>query len=387
MTRDYLTPDQSEAVAGQDGVEGLEVSGAASPAVTRASGGDTLGLGAGVVGTARVTGLGANASLGEASDTTLSVVDGGTEGADGTTVDTGGGTGAADAGSNGGNSASGDGKVTLAVAVNGSGEGVSAGSADVGHVAAGEDGAGEGSKGGTAGGGSRSTSTTAVASSDEAGGDREANGASGASVDEVGVATTDGDEGLRHLLNGANLKLALGETDLSGQSLGMGGAVSKRLQDELVGLDVDVVGSDAGCGAGLETLNVQVVKSQLSLLKLREAVGQDSGDGASSGHLLGQGLVSDTDVDGLAVIGHPSTGEGVTDGAAKLLDDVGGLDLTGDTSSGLLGVQAQVALHGLENLGVEAFGSLSGCTVGNGQGDCQEGEEFGELHVGKRKRR
>ena len=88
-----LTLDESETVSGKNLVDGLEVSHTAALAVTRATGGDTLGLGTRVERTARVTGLGADIGLGEASDTALGVAHGRTNGADGVAVDTGGGAG------------------------------------------------------------------------------------------------------------------------------------------------------------------------------------------------------------------------------------------------------------------------------------------------------
>ncbi|CAH0046935.1 unnamed protein product [Clonostachys solani] len=89
-----------------------------------------------------------------------------------------------------------------------------------------------------------------------------------------------------------------------------------------------------------------VVKRQLGLFKLGEAVGQDHRSGTSGGHLSSQGLVSDTDIDGVSIVGNPSAGELSTHGVAQLVNDIGSLKLPGNTSSGLLGIQAQVPLHG-----------------------------------------
>lgn len=384
-TTSRLTPDQGKAVGREDLVDGLEVGGTAAGAVAGASRGDTLGLGAGVEGPTRVTGLGADVGLGEAGDTALGIGDRGAQGADGTAVDAGGGAGAADAGAGGGRGAAGDGLVARAVAVDGAAEGGPADGADVAHVgAAGEDRAGEGSERGTAAGGGGAAGATAVAGRDETSGDREAERASESSVDDVGVTTDDRGEGGGHRVNGLHLELGGGEADLSGQRLGVGSAVGESLNDELVGGDVDVVRGNASGGRvrggeGLGLLDVDVVKSQLSVLKLGEAAGDDNRVGASGGHLGGQGGVSDGDVD--HVLGDPSAGERVTGRGAQQLDDLGGLDVPGDTSSGLLGVQSQVALHGGEDLRVEAVRSLGGGTVGNGQDGCQEGEEPEELHV------
>lgn len=381
----HLTPDQGEAVGGQNLVDGLEVGGTAGGAVARATGGDTLGLAAGVERSTRVTGLSADVGLGEAGDTALSVVNGGTQGADGTTVDAGGGARAADAAADGGGGGAGDGDVGATVCVDDALEGGAADGADVAHVSgAGEDGAGEGSEGRAAGGGGRAARGTTVAGRDETGGDSEADGAASSRVDVVWVTTADSGEGGGHALDGDNLELTLDETDLGGQGLGMGGAASKSLDDELVGGDIDEVGGDArggglrGEGAGL--LDVQVVKSLLSLLKLAEAVGSDNGGGASSGHISDQGLVSDGNVDGV-VLGDPSTGERVAGQGADRLDDLAGGDVPGDASMSLLGIKAQVALHGGQDLGVEVLRGLCGRTVDDGQDGGQETEKLNELHV------
>lgn len=225
-----------------------------------------------------------------------------------------------------------------------------------------------------------------MAGRDEASGDREADGAPSSAVDVVGVAAADGGESGRHHVNCLDLELAGDEPDLSGQGLGVGGAVGEGLKDELVGGDVDVVRSDARGGRvgtsseGAGLLDVDVVERRLGLLKLAEAVGHDSRGGASSGHIGDQGLVSDGDVES-AVLGSPGAGERGTRHALQLLDGVGGSDVPGDTGMSLLGVQPQVALHGGEDLRVEAVRGLRGGTVGDGQDGCQEGEELDELHV------
>lgn len=354
-----LTPDQSEAVGGQNLVDGLEVGGTAGGAVARATGGDTLGLATSVERSTRVTGLSADVGLGEAGDTTLSVVNGGAEGADGAAVDAGGGAGAADAAADGGGGAAGDGDVGAAVGVDDTLEGGAADGADVAHVGgAGEDGAGEGSEGGAAGGGGGAAGGATVAGRDETGGDCEADGAASSRVDVVWVTAADSGEGGGHALNGDDLELTLDETNLGGQGLGVGSAAGKSLDDELVGGDIDEVGGDArggglrGEGAGL--LDVQVVKSLLSLLELAEAGGNDNWGGASSSDIGGQGSVSDGDVDAV-VLGDPSTGERVARQGADRLDDLAGGDVPGDASMSLLGIKAQVALHGGQDLGVEVL--------------------------------
>lgn len=385
----YLSSDQGEAVGGQDLINGLEVGRAAAGAVTGASRGDTLGLGTGVEGSARVAGLGAHVGLGKTGDTALGVVDGRAQGADRAAVDTGGRAGAADAGSGGGRGAARDGQGAGAVAVDVAPEGGPADSADVAHVgAAWEDRGGEGSKRRTAhggAGGDRSTGAAAVAGRDEASRDGEADGAPRAVGDDVGVAALDRGDGGWHRLNGLHRELGRLEADLRGQRLGVGGAVGERLDDELVGGNIDVVRRDARVGrgrvAGLELADVQVVKGQLGVLKLVEAVGHYRHGGAGSGHLVGQGCVSDTDVDRGAVLGDPSAGERGTSRGAQLLDDIGGSDLPGDTSSGLLSVQPQVALHGGQDLRVKLVCGRRGGTVGKGQDGCQDGEVLGELHV------
>lgn len=323
--------------------------------------------------------------MGEAGDTSFGVVDRRAQRANCAAEDTGGGAGTADAGSDAGRGAARHRQVTRAIAVDGATEGGSTDSADVAHVgAAREDRTREGAQRRTAGGGDRRTRGTTVASRNEARRDREADRAPEALVDDVGTAALDRGEGGRHRLNCFHLELGRGEPDLRGQRLGMGGAAGESLNDELVGGDIDVVRCNARLGRargeGLRLGDIHVVKRQLGLFKLGEAVGHDYRRGASSGYLGGQGFVSDTDIERGAVLGDPSAGERVARRAAQLLDDLGGLEVPGDTSSGLLGVQPQVALHGVQDLRVEAGRGLRGCTVGKGQDDCQEGEESSELH-------
>ncbi|CAH0046936.1 unnamed protein product [Clonostachys solani] len=102
----------------------------------RTTSGDTLSLGAGVVRTAGVAGLGADTGLGEAGDTSLGVADGNTEGANGAAVDTSGRAGAADAGSNRRGGATRHREATAAVVVDVTPEGGSTDSADEAHVGA-----------------------------------------------------------------------------------------------------------------------------------------------------------------------------------------------------------------------------------------------------------
>ncbi|CAI6050261.1 unnamed protein product [Clonostachys chloroleuca] len=313
--------------------------------------GDTLSLGAGVVGTARVAGLGAHVGLGEAGDTSLGVADGNTKSADGAAVDTSSRAGAADAGSNRRRGAARHRESTAAVVVDVTREGGSTDSADVAHVStAWEDRAREGSKGRTSGVGGRSTYAAAVTSRNKAGSNGKANRAASALVDVVGVAALDRGESCGHGINHAHFELRGSEPNLCGELLGMGGTVCQCLQDELVGHNINIVRSNARPGGGgvesTRLVNIDVVKRQLGLFKLGEAVGQDDRSGTSSSHFSGQGLVSDTDIDGVSIIGNPSTGELSTHGVAKLVNDFGSLDLPGDTSSSLLGIQAQVPLHG-----------------------------------------
>lgn len=165
----------------------------------------------------------------------------------------------------------------------------------------------------------------------------------------------------------------------------MAGAAGESLDDELVGGNVDVVGGNANRGGvggeGLGLSNVDAVKSLLGVLELGEAVGHSDGGGTGIGDLSSQGCVGDGDVDRGAISGDPGAGKGVGSRGLELLNEISGGDLAGNTGSSLLGVQTQVTLHGLQNLGVEVGRSLGGSTVGNGQDDCQEGEELGQLHV------
>lgn len=135
-----LTTGQGETVGGQDLVNGLEVGNSTAGAVTRASRGDTLGLGARVPGTSRVTGLSADIGLSKTSNAALRVVDSGAESANSSAVDTGGGSRAANASSDGGSSAARNSDGTAGVVVDGARECVPAAATDVAVVtASGED--------------------------------------------------------------------------------------------------------------------------------------------------------------------------------------------------------------------------------------------------------
>lgn len=376
--RGYLTTGQSKAVGGKDLVYGLEVGGSTALAVTRSSRGDTLGLGARVPGASRVSGLGADVGLSEASDTALGVVDGGTESADGTAVDTGGRSRAADAGSDAGSGAARDADAASVVVVDGSRVGVSAGTADVAVVTASrEDRASEGSNVSTGAGGGSVTRSATVAGRDESTGDGETDGAAATVVDVVGVTTANSNEGGWHLLNSLDLELGLLKADLLGKFLSLSSAAGKGLKNELVGCDVDVVGGDAGL-LSLGDLGVQLIKSLLGLLELGERSGDNQGGGTSSSNLGGQGLVSDGDSE--VAVNEPGTTERAASKSLELFDDFGGLKFAGDTSMSLLSVQSQVALHGSQDSGVELFSGLSRGTIDDGQEDREGSEEFGELH-------
>ena len=380
-----LSPDQGKTVSGEDLVDGLEVSRATGTAVTAASGGDTLGLSAGVEGTARVARLGADIGTSHAGDGSLGVVDGHTSLADSAAEDTGGRAGAADAGTDGSHAAARDRQAAPAVAVDVRPEGVSAGGADVSHVsAAGEDGAREGSKSLATAGRGRGTNAATVTGGNKASGDGETDGAS-ATTHVVSVATLNRGKGSWHLLDRADLELGLGQANLGGHVLSLGSASGQSLNDDLVGGHIDEPRSDANIGRalgaeGLDRANLQLVESNLGLLEFGEAVGDNSRRSTGSDNLLSRGLVSDANIDGAAVIFDPGAGERVTQGGAELLNDLGGGDLAGDPSSSLVGVQSQVALHGGQDLGVKAGGGAGGSTVGKGQDGGQEAEKLCELH-------
>lgn len=377
LTSKRLTASKSKTVSRQNLVDRLEVSDTSAGAVTGATGGDTLGLSTAVEGTARVTGLSADGSLSEASDTAFGVGDGGTESADSAAEDTGGGTGAADAGTGGGGGAAGDGKGAASVVVDAALVGVARAAADVGVVVAGEAGAREGTDGGTGAGSGSVASGTAVAGGDESTGDGETDGAAAGTVDVVGVTTTDGSEGGGHGGNGLDLVLGVGETNLLGEVGSGGGAVGESLKDELVGGNVDVVGGDARLGA-LGGLEVHVVKSSLGLLELGERDRDEEGLSTGGLDLGGGGLVGDGN--GKVTVNEVGTTEGGTGGGTELLDDIGGLELAGNTGVGLLGIKSKVALHGSEDVGVQAVGSSGRGTVDDGQEDCHGSEEVGENH-------
>jgi hypothetical protein len=375
-----LTPDESETVSGQNLVDGLEVSHTAALAVTRATGGDTLGLGARVERTARVTGLGADVGLGEASDTALCVGHRRANGADGVAVDTSGGAGAADAGADGGGGAAGDGDGSTAVVVDAALEGVAGATADVAVVVAGERGSREGSDGSTSRGGGSRAGGTAVAGRDEASGDRETDRAASRVVDVVSVTTADGGEGGGQSINDLDLELGLLEAGALGQVSSLSGAVLEGLKDELVGGNVDPVGGDSS-GSTLFALakggiEVHRVKLLLGILELRDRSVNLDCLGASSSDLRGQGVVSDGDVK--VAIDEPSTGKARL--GLELVNDLGGLELAGNTNVSLLGIKSQVALHGSQDRRVEAVGSGGRGAIDDGQEGRDGSEECGDLH-------
>ncbi|KAH3916326.1 hypothetical protein HBI56_043980 [Parastagonospora nodorum] len=373
----------SEAVSGEDLVNGLEVGDTSAVAVARSSGGDTLGLGARVERTARVTGLGADVGLSETSDTALSVVDSRAQGADGTAEDTSGGTGTADAGASGGGGASRDGNGATTVVVYDTLVGVSAGGTDEGVVVSGEGRTTEGSSAGTTGGGCSGAGSTAVTSGDETGGDRETDRASAATVDEVCVTTTDGGKDGWQGLNSLDLVLTLDKTGLLGEVSSLGTAAGKRLEHKLVRGDIDVVGGDAA-GSLLRSLakggDVHLVESFLGVLELLKGSVNDERLCASGGDIRGQGLVGNGDTE--VTVNEPSTSERGAGSSAELLDDIGGLELTSNTGVGLSSVKSKVALHGSQDLGVEGVGSGGRGAIYNGQEDCESSEEAVDLHDG-----
>lgn len=376
--RRSLTTDESEAVGRQNLVDGLEVSDTAAGAVSGATGGDTLGLSTRVERASRVTGLGADIGLGEASDAALSVADGGASGADGVAVDTSGGARAADAGTNGGGSAARDGESATSVVVDAALEGVATAATDVAVVVAGEGRTREGTDGGASRGGSSLASGAAVTGGDEASSDGETDRAASRAVDVVGVTTADGSEGGGELRDNLDLVLARNKTDLLGKVLSLSGAVGESLQDELVGSDVDVVGCDTLGGLLTlgQTLDVKSINGLLSLLQLGERSVNSDGLSASGADLGGQGLVSDSDLE--VTVNEPGTGEASL--ALKGLDDISGLELAGNTGVSLLGVESKVALHGSQDVGVKAVGGCGGSTVDDRQEGCDSSEECGDLH-------
>lgn len=332
----YLTTDESKTVSGQNLVDGLEVSYTAALAVTRATGGDTLGLGTRVERTARVTGLGADVGLGETSDTALGVGYRGANGTDGVAVDTSGGAGAADAGADGGGGAARDGDGSTAVVVDAALEGVAGATADVAVVVAGERGTREGSDGSTSRGGGSRAGGTAVAGRDEASGDGETDRAASRVVDVVSVTPADGGEGGGQSINDLDLELGLLEAGALGQVSSLSGAVLEGLKDELVGGNVDPVGSNSSGSAlfalAKGSIEVHRVKLLLGILELGDRSVNLDCFGASSSDLRGQGLVSDGDVK--VAIDEPSTGKARL--GLELIDDLGGLELAGNTNVSLL---------------------------------------------------
>lgn len=235
-----------------------------------------------------------------------------------------------------------------------------------------------------ASGGNMLASLTAVTSRDETAGDGESVGASQLGLDnDVGIAANNGGSGGGEALDDADLVLVLGQVAVGSQSVGAVLAVLQGLNDNLVRSDVDKVRGDAlGVGVLVAALDgglKVLVDGGLGGTELGQVVLDEDGNGALRSNVLDSGGVSDADK-GLAVA-DPATSElVVADGAAELADELGGQIVMSDASMGLLGVQAQVALHGGEDLGVKLIGSLGGSTVSHGEHDGEEGQEVGKLH-------
>lgn len=225
-----------------------------------------------------------------------------------------------------------------------------------------------------------------MAGADEAGGDGEANGAAAGAVDVVGITATDGGKSGGHLLDGDDLEFAGSKADLGSEALGVGDTGRESLDDELVGGDIDVVGSNTDRlgvrGQSLDLVNLDGVEGLLGLLELGQAVAHKDGSGASSLDLGGTGLVGDADVDSSAVAGNPGSSKVVASRALDVVNNSRGRQFAGDAGSGSLGVKAKVTLHGSQDLGVQLGSSLHRGTVGNGQDGSHDGEELGELHGG-----
>lgn len=219
-----------------------------------------------------------------------------------------------------------------------------------------------------------------MASRDETGGDGKPDRAASTAVDEIGVATTDSSEDGRHALDGLDLVVNLSEAGLLGHLSGLGFAAGNCLKHELVGSDVDVVGGDTACGLlALAGGEFHGVDGSLGRLKLLDGSVDEHGSGTGISNGGSQSCVSDGNAE-LAVL-EPSTTESGAGRALECLDDVGGSDLTGNTSVSLSGVESKIALHGSQNVGVKSVGGGSGSAIDDGQEDCQSSEERVELHI------
>lgn len=382
MSDARLGGDEGQAVGREDLVDGLEVGSSSSAlAVAAAARGDALRLGAGEPRATRVAVVSAGIGLGEAGDGTVgAVVDGSVLALDGAAVDAGGLAGAADGGANGGLGVALDGVVGLAVAVDGAGEGGAGVGLDVAHVGiTGEGGLSKLAEGGAGGGLDVGALGTAVAGRHEAAVDGEADGADELVVDVVGVAAADVVADRGHLGDGLDRVLGGGEASLLGEVGGLRVAgVLEGLEDELVGSLVNVEGGDGVGGSALVGAAEGAVESGLGLLQLGQRRSHHDGRGALGGDLVGGSLVGDAN-HGLARV-DPGAGERRTRGAAKLLDEGGCLDVVGDAGGGLLGVEAKVTLHGLQDVGVQGVGRRGRGTVDDGQHGREEGKSLDELH-------
>lgn len=305
----------------------------------------------------------------------------------GTAADASGVTRAADAGTLGSLLAASDGDASAVVVVNGTNQtGVAVG-LDVRHIGSREGGTGklaDSFAAQAASGRNMLAALTAVTSRHETAGDGKAVRASQLGLDnDVGITAKNGGSGRGEALDDADLILVLGQVAVGSQSVGGVLAVLQGLNDNLVRSDVNKVRGDAlGVGvlvAALDRGLKVLVDGGLGGIELGQVVLDEDGDGALRSNVLDSGSIGDADK-GLAVA-DPATGElVVADGAAELVDELGGQIVVSDASMGLLGVEAQVALHGGKDLRMKLVSSLGGRTVGHGEDNGEEGQKVGELH-------
>lgn len=373
---------------GQNRVQRLEVAVAAIAAASISSRGNALALSSRIERTARVTVVTAGAGSREVVDGVDTIEhDSLALASDGTAANTSSRTRAADTSALRGLLAALDGNSAAVVVVNLSRQADAADGLDIRKVVARERGAGKRADVLAANGPSGcdlAACLTAVASRHKATRDSEAVRATGLAVNDVRVAADNAGSGGGQALDGADLVLGISEAAECSKLVGAVLAVIKGLDDELVGSNVDKVRGNAGevglsTVAGLEGASEVVVHGLLGSLELGKAGLHDNRDGTGSLDLLGGSLVSDTNVCLGGV--DPAASELVAvDGVGQLGDELCGFVVGSHAGDGLLGIEAKIALHGLEDLRVQAVGGLCGCAVRDGEHDGKEGEKVGELH-------
>ncbi len=290
----------------------------------------------------------------------------------------GGGTRAADGGAHHGLGGAGDRHITVAVAVHQRARRPVGVDGDPGVVAAGEGGALEGAlrllvdaAGGHPGG-------AAVTGADEsvlgAAPDGEADGTASRAVHVVGVAAAQ--VGIGAGLFGGALDPHQVAGDTCGVEEAVRGGGAGGVDDEAVGAHVDVPGGHAL----RRLLPGHRVQGRLGGFQAVQAVGDDLGPRTRGGDLGDGGAVGGGDGEGGVRAAHPGPGEVGAEGLLQPLGDGGRTVLVAYAGSRLVGVQAEVPLHGLDQTGREPFGCRCGGGLRVGRGDAGQAREAERAH-------